>query len=243
MAFKLKKTLLSQAWNPWSYPLVGFILLSSLIMSAAGWTNERYFSILSASREQVLQQHQFYRLFTTIFMHADIRHFLSNALFFFIFGFLLHSYFGILWFPLLSFFFGALVNFSTLALYPAQSTLIGASGVVYLMVGAWATLYFFIERGQKPIKRFMAALGVSLILLFPTEYEPSISYLSHGLGFGYGVFVATVYFLFNRNRLRTAEVWVETIPDLELESLSEQYQTELRFQSTVLLRGHRLADR
>ena len=41
---------------------------------------------LSASREQIFSQHQYWRLFTTVAVHEDLVHFGSNALFFFIFG-------------------------------------------------------------------------------------------------------------------------------------------------------------
>lgn len=207
---KLRKTLLSRPFNPWSYPLVSLILLLFLILSCWYWQGDA--SFLTAGREEIFHDHAYWKLFTTIAVHGDVRHYLANSIFFFIFGFLLHSYFGIFWFPILSILLGAGVNYFTLALYPAGSVLLGASGVVYLMAGAWATLFVFVERKAHPLKRLMAAIGVSLMLFFPTQYEPEISYLAHALGFFFGALSAGVYFFFARRHIQAMEVWEDTAP-------------------------------
>ncbi len=207
MPWKLKKTLLSQGFKPWSFPLVGFVLLVFLGLSLPYWEHAEFTNLLTANREQVLAGHEYFRLFTTIAIHGDLKHFLSNALFFYVFAYLLHSYFGLLWFPFSSLFFGALTNFFTLSLYPEHSVLIGASGVVYFMAGAWATLFFLIERHWKIIKRAMATIGVCLILLFPTEFQPEVSYLAHSIGFFTGLLVAVIYFALFKKRIRDREVW------------------------------------
>jgi len=204
---KLKRTLLSQPFRPWSYPLALGVLLLFLICSSFLWAQNKYAGFLTASREQVFEKHEYYRLFSTIAMHADIKHFLGNAIFFWIFGFLLYSYFGILWFPLLSLLIGGLINALTLALYPPGVTLLGASGVVYFMAGAWATLFFLIERKSHWMKRALASVGVSLILFFPTTYEPEVSYLAHALGFGVGIAVAFLYFKLRQDQIRKQEYW------------------------------------
>ena len=215
---KLKKTLLSRPFRPWSYPLVSAVLLGFLFLSSFYWQGSG--SFLTASREEVFSGHQYWKLITTIGVHADVRHYFSNAIFFFIFGFLLNSYFGALWFPVLSLGVGAFVNYLTLALYPPHSVLLGASGVVYLMAGAWATLFVFIERKAHPLKRVMAAIGVSTMLFFPTRYEPEISYLAHGLGFLAGIMTALTYFFFAKDKIRAAEVW-EAKDRLEEEGFEE----------------------
>jgi rhomboid protease GluP len=227
---KLKKTLLSKPFQSWSYSWASGVLLLFLIASSFLWRQNRAGDLLTASREQVFSRHEYYRLFTTIGMHADLKHFLGNSIFFFIFGFLLNSYFGLLWFPVLSILFGALVNAITLAFYPPEVTLLGASGVVYFMAGAWATLYFFIERKSHWMKRIMAAVGVSLILFFPETYEPQVSYLAHGIGFAVGIVVAIAYFSIRRTQIRREEYW--EIDWMEM-ILNEDAKTHARFPSSV----------
>ncbi len=204
---RLIKTHLSAKPRPWSHPLVSFILLCFLSLSLFCWIYPDQMPLFTASRDEIFKEHQFWRLFTTIAVHGDLRHFLSNSLFFWIFGFLLHSYFDFLVFPVLSLVFGAVTNALTLYYYPGPSILIGASGVVYFMVGFWATAYFFIERKAHPLQRIVAALGVTLVLFFPTSYEPETSYLAHFIGFVLGTGVGTVYFFLNRSKIRKAEIW------------------------------------
>jgi rhomboid protease GluP len=219
---KLRKTLLSKPFRPWSYPVVSVLLLIFLGCSSLLWGHHEFASRLTASREEIFQQHEYYRLFTTLAMHANLGHFLGNAIFFGIFGFLLNSYFGFLWFPVLSIFFGAIINAFTLALYPPNTVLLGASGVVYFMAGAWATLFILVERKSHWLKRVMAAMAVSLILFFPTSYEPEVSYLAHGIGFAIGIAVAFIYFQFARTRIRREELWerdwVEYLGLLDIQS-------------------------
>jgi rhomboid protease GluP len=227
---KLRKTLLSKPFNAWSYPWVAGTLLIFLISSSLLWGQKPISGYLTASREQVFQHHEYYRLFTTIAMHADIRHFMGNAIFFWIFGFLLHSYFGKVWFPTLAILFGAVANAVTLALYPPHTTLLGASGVVYFMAGAWATLFFLIERKTHWMKRMLAAVGVSLVLFFPSAYEPEVSYLAHAVGFGFGMIVAYVFFKINRDQIRKEEYWEQDwmalVMELEPEVLDIKPEAE-----------------
>lgn len=206
---KLIKTLLSRAPNPWSYPLAATVLLSFLLVSLAHWTGQTFATFFTASRDQVFSHHEYWRVFTTSLVHSDIKHFLSNAIFFGIFGFFLHSYFGFFVFPVMSLLLGGVINALTLMSYPEHATLMGASGVVYFMTATWATLYVFIERRSHILKRIVAVLGVSLSLFFPTAYEPQVSYLAHALGFALGVLFGAIYFFFNRRKIREAEVWRE----------------------------------
>ena len=117
------------------------------------------------------------------------------------------------------------MNALTLWTYPEQATLVGASGVVYFMVGFWVISYFFIERAAKKTKRILTALGVSLILFFPTEYEPHVSYTAHAIGFMVGVASGVSYFFLNRSKIRKSEVWVETETQLEQDELNANPQS------------------
>jgi len=209
----LKKTLLTQKPSEWANPVASLVLVISFILSVFYWQGVPAIDFLTASREQIFRDHEYWRLLTTTFIHADIVHFLSNSIFFFIFGYLLYGYFGVWIFPVVSLILGALVNFITLASYPSQTSLIGASGVVYLMVGFWAVMFYFIDRKQSSPRRFIAALGVSLCLFFPSEYEPHVSYTAHGIGFGVGMIAAMIYFVIMHKSIRAKEVWVDVVEE------------------------------
>lgn len=210
---KLLRTHLSKPLNDWSFPLAMGVLVIFLGISLIYWTHPQALDPFIAGRDEVFERFQYWRLFSTIAVHADLRHFLSNSVFFFVFGFLLHSYFGAWVFPSLSLAMGGVANYLTLWLYPAHSSLVGASGVVYYMVGLWATLFFFIERKGRALRRIGMLLCVTSMLLFPTEYQPEVSYLAHFWGFVLGIPSGILYFYSNRDRLRAAEVWKAPEPD------------------------------
>ena len=162
---------------------------------------------MAADHVQVFASHQWWRAWTTLFVHGDPRHLLSNAFMFFIVGIFLSGYFGPLIFPGLAIFAGGLVNILVLGGMAPETQLIGMSGVVFWMGGFWLTLYLLIDRRRTLNQRMLRAFGAALGLYMPAEaFDPSISYLSHLWGFVFGVAFALVYFLYNREKFTAAEV-------------------------------------
>jgi rhomboid protease GluP len=161
---------------------------------------------MPASGMQVFGHHEFWRLWTTLFAHADLGHLMGNSILFIPLTYLLSSYFGLFFLPLLGILLGGAINWMVLKTLPDQSILIGISGVVYWMGAIWLTLYVLIDRRQRLRRRFAYALFLSLLVFVPESYKPEISYLSHFLGFLLGVVSGlAVYGLFHR-RFRAAEV-------------------------------------
>lgn len=156
-----------------------------------------------ASGDLVFKQHEYWRAWTTLFVHADIGHLLSNLFLFVPFAFILTSYFDLLFFPVAGFFIGGLVNLAVLSTMPGKVMLVGVSGVVYWMGAAWITLAYLVDRRDKPIIRLVKSLGVSMLLFLPETYRPEVSYLTHLLGYLGGIGAALIYYgLLRRTFLR-----------------------------------------
>lgn len=169
---------------------------------------------MSASAAQVFVDHQWWRLWTTLFVHGDLRHLLSNAFMFYILGVFLIGYFGAWVFLVLAIFSGGLVNLLVLRTMPALTQLIGMSGVVFWMGGFWLTLYLLIDRRRSVTQRLLRVGGAALGLYMPAEaFDPSISYFSHLWGFILGFVFAVIYFALNRPRFLLAEVHEEVFED------------------------------
>lgn len=166
-----------------------------------------------ATRELVFKSGQYWRLFTTIFIHSNMGHLLGNMLTFSILSFLLWGYYGVFIYPLCALFFGALTNALTLLTYPPGGGLLGASGVVYWMAGFWVTLYFGIDRRYSAAGRLLRCAGFSLAVFAPTSYDPNVAYRTHAIGFGLGILFGTIYFLFRRHDFRRAERWLQEIEE------------------------------
>lgn len=167
-----------------------------------GWADE-----MPATRRAVFQGHQIWRLWTSVLAHADLGHFAANSLLFVLLGYFLAGYFGARVFPFGAFLFAGLVNGVAISTYPEETRLLGASGMVCWMGGAWLALYLFLNRQISPWQRLIRAAGVAILLFAPSEtYDPKISYRTHLIGFVVGILCGGLYFLAHRRRFRSAEV-------------------------------------
>ena len=134
-----------------------------------------------------------FRGFFSLFIHADFGHLTSNLVLLVPFGWLLKNYFGYVAFPVIAIMGGVITNILTIFFYKQnyyETSLVGASGMVYAMVSQWTLLYLRWDKRYSIGERLLRALGVIMMLLIPTQYSPTTSYLAHGIGFAVGVICA-----------------------------------------------------
>lgn len=165
-----------------------------------------------ATRNAVFRDGHYWKLLTTIFLHADTGHFLGNTLTLAVLTYLLWGYYGFWIFPVAAYAFGMLANALTLLTYAPDSGILGASGVIYWMAGFWVTLYFGIDRRHSIGGRLLRCLGFSLAVFAPTSYEITTAYRTHAIGFALGIAFGWPYFLARKTIFRTAE---EYLPEEE----------------------------
>lgn len=206
MSFKLDKTYLSKPPGTGSFvvALISFLVMLGLMGQDA--------STMTASHHQVFVEKSYWKAFTTTLVHADLNHLFHNAFFFTGLATLLNGYFGFFAFPVLSFVAGGIANLLTLFYYPAHTTLVGVSGVVYFMAAFWLTLFIFIDRKKRLHSRIIYGIGMALIFFFPDTLKPQVSYLAHFFGFALGIPAAIIYFFMHLKQIRAAEVWIEVAP-------------------------------
>ena len=196
----LTRKLNSNAWNI-TLVLVALLMFGSLIFLHQFFGAESW---MPASYESVFKNHEYWRLWTTLFAHADPAHLLGNLFLFIPFAYFLTGYFGVLLFPLLGFVVGGLINALTLTTLSGASTLIGVSGVVHWMGATWVTLYLLIDQREPTQRRILKSIGASLILFIPTSFKPEISYLTHFLGYISGVISGAAFYFLNRKAFLAA---------------------------------------
>lgn len=203
----IRETWLTRRPKPESFTVALLSTFAFLIGSLAylnDWRNAREW--MPASYSDIFLRHQLWRLWTTLFAHADMGHFLSNSFLFFILGFFLYGYFGLRVFPFGVILAGGLVNLFVLPTYPPDVNVIGVSGVIYLMGGTWLTLYFLLSSQKNLTQRWLRTVGVALLLFMPAEaFDPSISYRTHFAGFVFGVVLGVMHFWQNRSLFKKAE--------------------------------------
>ncbi|MEY3901498.1 MAG: hypothetical protein RL189_804 [Pseudomonadota bacterium] len=137
---------------------------------------------LGVSRNLLFLEHDWWRVFSAQFQHADSKHLLNNLLPFVGLGWLLWGYFGLLAFPLVPVLAGAVANFVAVLTYPPEVQVIGLSGTVFAMAGLWAALYIKNDFRFTVGKRVLRAAGFILVLFFPLSLEQNVSDRVHILG-------------------------------------------------------------
>lgn len=212
------KTYIKENWltkNPLSDGLNPTLILMCLLLGTSFIYINNYFNApewMSATGDLVFNQHEWWRAWTTLFAHGDLTHILSNLFLFFPFSYYLIAYYGYIFFPVFGFFVGGLVNLMVLQTMPEHVGLIGVSGVVNWMGGAWLALSWLVDRRETKGRRVLKVVAVTIVLFVPDQFKPEVSYLSHFLGYFAGIFSGIGYYFLNRRKFLLAEV-LEEIPD------------------------------
>lgn len=169
-------------------------LLAGLLMCLATvYSPKLSYRIYVSTADLVDLPIAFIRSLGSIFVHADFSHLGSNLLLFIPFAWLLTNYFGKHAFPIMGIVGGIVTNFLTVYFYHLSgknSSLVGASGMVYLLASQWIALYLRWDLRHTVPQRVVRSIGVAMMLLLPTQYSPSTSYLAHGIGFVVGLIFA-----------------------------------------------------
>lgn len=176
-----------------------FLVFLMTILSILMWTDSQRFGNLDVTKLSILESHQYWRLLSAVFVHGNMEHLLHNVPVFLFFSWILQGYFGLLASTILPLIIGVLSNGLTIYFYEDHIRLLGASGMIYGMVGLWLVLYVKFDRGAWWVKRVMRAIGFSLMVMFPQSYDPKVSYLAHFTGFACGIIFGLVFAPFIRS--------------------------------------------
>lgn len=218
---KLVKNYLSQKNSEgFAVQWVLFTLIICYGMSFLYWAHP-IGEYLAASPGKVFELSEYWRLFTSSLIHADLSHFLSNSFMLIIMGYFVNYHYGALIFPNISFLFGILINLIVIWNYPAETSLVGASGVVYWLWGFWLVLYIGIQRHVPLYRRMMKVSIVGLFILVPSEFKAQTSYFAHGVGLVLGMIFGLVYFFIYSKKFYSSEVWEDEI-EFDDEELAEE---------------------
>ena len=126
----------------------------------------------------VSEQKEYYRLIMMMFLHANIIHFLSNAIVLFFLGSQLERLLGPMRYLILYAFSGIASSFTVLFFSPFKSVTVGASGAIFGIMGALLVLTlikpnWFTPQGIKSIRQLM------ILNLFFTFLVNEISVEAH----------------------------------------------------------------
>ena len=201
-------TLLSSKPRPGARAAVAWTLAILLGVSLLYWQGPiEIAALLPASGETVLEQGEAWRLLTAMAAHADALHLLSNAVFLTWLIYVCYGAFGPSLYPLSVVPVSALALAVTIEGYAPGIRLVGASGMVYALAGAYLTLFTLVERRLGLARRVIRAVGFFLVVLVPTSLRPEVSYRAHAIGLFFGICLGLAYYLARRDTIRASERW------------------------------------
>jgi len=148
---------------------VVFFILFNILLGV------EYLLLFSQINSKVFEG-QIYRLFTSMFLHADIIHLFSNMLALLIFGTSVENNFYKYQFLLIYFVSGFLGNIFSLFLLPYDSISLGASGAIFGLIGA---VFVFFAREDKS---FIVFGLIYLVFFIFMSLAPGINLWAHLFG-------------------------------------------------------------
>ncbi|TFG16017.1 MAG: rhomboid family intramembrane serine protease [Promethearchaeota archaeon] len=136
--------------------------------------------------DRITNNEEYYRLLTSMFLHADIMHIFSNMVALLFFGTAVENNYSKFEYIIIYFISGLIGNLFSLLLLPPETISLGASGAIFGLIGA-AFILFTID-GDKTL----IFLGLLYLLIFIiSSLAPGINLWAHlfgligGLIFGY----------------------------------------------------------
>ena len=186
-----------------TYTLIVINVIIFLIETAFGGSDSSEVAIKFGAQTTplVLEQGEWFRLFTAMFLHFGFEHLFGNMVALFAIGTYVEEYFGKLKFVIIYITSGLAGNLFTLLIEKntgANTVSAGASGAVFGIVSC--ILIFALDRRTRayfPINR--AIVGIALMFI-PGILDKSINFYAHIGGFLMGLLLSYTFYYFKKNK-------------------------------------------
>jgi rhomboid protease GluP len=117
----------------------------------------------------VAQGHQYWRLFTAMFLHAGLLHLALNMYGLYLFGSIIEQAYGEVRFLAIYFAAGLMASVASFVFSDPRSVAVGASGAIFGLLGAWVA-FNFRRRGNAfasaNLRWALMLIGINLVLGF-----------------------------------------------------------------------------
>lgn len=182
------------------------VILAVFVVEIArgGLTDLRVLVDMGAMVPILVEEGQYWRLVTAIFLHAGVLHLLFNVYALVIFGNLVEDAFGTLRFAAVYFVTGFAASAASFAFGSEGRVAVGASGAIFGLLGAWLAYNWRrreLSMAQANVRMALVLIGVNLIFGFSVQ---GIDNTAHIGGLVAGVFAGLAAEGFGRRGVRTA---------------------------------------
>lgn len=174
-----------------TYTLIFSIALVHILIALSSTIDKDYCVRHFGISPTLLQDKQYYRLITFLFLHSGLTHLISNLLSLYIFGTRVEKYLGKTAFCLIYFLGG--ISSGIFSLMFTKSYSIGASGAIFALESA--TLYFSLKEKIKLDGLDFQTIGIFCIVGILTSFtDKTIDNAGHIGGFLTGFIVCFIYY-------------------------------------------------
>lgn len=175
-------------------------LFTDLFFWGSNWFMEKG----AEGYDPVLHDHEYYRMITSMFLHANLDHIFNNMLLLGVLGYYIEEELGHIRFFILYFCSGLLAGGTSMVYNMTQMNLvtsIGASGAIFGLMGGLAALIWHLHREDRKISFSRLALMIFLCLYcgFASEGTDNAAHVG---GFLSGIVLTTLLYpnLFRKGR-------------------------------------------
>ncbi len=191
--------------------LVNVILF--FIIEKIGSTNDTELMLQwgAANGKLIIEEKQYYRLFTSMFLHFGFDHLLNNMIMLYFVGSLLECHMRKLSFVTSYLCSGLIASLvSTLYYYRANQDVVsaGASGAVYGIIGLLIVMVFF-HRGKLEGLYFPRVVVMAILVLYSGVYQSNVDVVAHVAGFVCGILFGIILYMMRiviRNSIRSKKL-------------------------------------
>ena len=156
--------------------------------------NFNYFQLLVQINYKIVENNEYWRLMTAMFVHYDVIHLFSNMFGLLIFGTFIESNYKKLNYFILYICSGLFGNVFSLILLPPYTWSLGASGAIFGLIGA----SFMRLVGDR--EKILMVFGMIYLLLFLIpSFSPGINVFAHIFGLIFGIIYG---YFFEKKRKR-----------------------------------------
>jgi membrane associated rhomboid family serine protease len=159
---------------------------------SSGPSVQRLFDLGAMQPLTIAQQHQYWRLFSAMFLHAGLLHIAFNMYALYLFGYLIEAALGKPRFIAIYFVSGFLASVTSYLFSDPRGVAVGASGAIFGLLGAWVA-YNYRRRGSAvasfQLRWALMLIAINLVLGFSIA---SIDNSAHIGGLVAGIIAGTL---------------------------------------------------
>lgn len=188
-----------------SYVTISLVFINIIIFLLCTFTEEVLYNIGAFSAAAFIEQREYYRIFTSMFLHWDINHLVSNMIVLYYLGEVVEKYFGAVRYSVIYLAAGICGNLLSMIyeIYTGvQIESVGASGAIFGIIGALLILVL-VHKGhleQITTGRLLFMISYSLYSGFVGS---NINNAAHIGGLVSGIILAFIFWILKKPKTNT----------------------------------------